>query len=40
MHSGDMARITNRSGVWVHVEADGGKAGWMEAAALISIARD
>jgi len=40
MHAGDMARITNRSGVWVHVEADGDKAGWMEAAALTSIARD
>jgi len=40
MHAGDLARITDRSGLWVHVEADGGRTGWMEATALTSIARD
>jgi tetratricopeptide (TPR) repeat protein len=38
--TGELARITRRSGVWLHVESSTGRRGWIPADAVRSIARD
>ena len=40
LHSGDVARVTRRSGQWAHVRADGDREGWIESALLLPLRRD
>jgi hypothetical protein len=40
LRTGDVARVLETEGAWARVSADGGRAGWMDAAALAPIPHD
>ncbi len=40
LRTGDIARVLEVEGAWARVSADGGRAGWLDAAALVSIPHD
>ena len=40
LRTGDVARVLESEGAWARVSADGGRAGWMDAAALARIPHD
>ena len=38
--SGELARVTRRAGIWIHVESGAGRSGWIPADGARSLARD
>lgn len=40
LHAGDVARITDRDGPWLHLSLGGGRSGWTDSASVYPIHRD